>query len=95
MHILKRLEVPREEFHFARDIIDRQLGQMVRLVDDLLDVSRITRGKIILQKERLDAKQSLLSYPQLAALLVGWKHRGNIERLMAGQEPRVGEKKAD
>jgi signal transduction histidine kinase/DNA-binding response OmpR family regulator len=54
VHILKRLEVHREEFHFARDIIDRQLSQMVRLVDDLLDVSRITRGKIILQKERLD-----------------------------------------
>jgi len=30
----------------ARDIIDRQLGHMVRLVDDLLDVSRITRGKL-------------------------------------------------
>src|SRR5690606_2188595 len=30
----------------ARDIIERQLGHMVRLVDDLLDVSRITRGKL-------------------------------------------------
>jgi signal transduction histidine kinase len=33
-------------------IIDRQLKQLVRLVDDLLDVSRITRGKIELHKER-------------------------------------------
>jgi signal transduction histidine kinase len=33
-------------------IIDRQLKQLVRLVDDLLDVSRITRGKIDLHKER-------------------------------------------
>ena len=30
----------------ARDIIERQLDHMVRLVDDLLDVSRITRGKL-------------------------------------------------
>jgi signal transduction histidine kinase len=33
-------------------IIDRQLKQLVRLVDDLLDVSRITRGKIELRNER-------------------------------------------
>ncbi len=33
----------------ARDVIDRQLSHMVRLVDDLLDVSRITRGKIQLR----------------------------------------------
>ncbi len=35
----------------ARDIMDRQLRQMVRLVDDLLDVSRITTGKLSLQSE--------------------------------------------
>jgi PAS domain S-box-containing protein len=35
-------------------IIDRQLNHLVRLIDDLLDVSRISRGKIQLQKERLD-----------------------------------------
>src|SRR5438270_8092357 len=35
-------------------IIDRQVSHLVRLVDDLLDVSRISQGKIQLQKERLD-----------------------------------------
>jgi signal transduction histidine kinase len=34
--------------------MDRQLGQLVRLVDDLLDVSRITHNKIALTKERVD-----------------------------------------
>jgi CheY-like chemotaxis protein len=34
-------------------IIDRQLKQLVRLVDDLLDVSRLTRGKIELRTERI------------------------------------------
>ncbi len=38
----------------ARQMMDRQLGHMVRLIDDLLDVSRITRGKIELRKERVD-----------------------------------------
>jgi CheY-like chemotaxis protein len=34
--------------------MDRQLGQMARLIDDLLDVSRITRGKLELRKERVE-----------------------------------------
>ena len=33
-------------------MMERQLGQMVRLIDDLLDLSRISRGKIELRKER-------------------------------------------
>ncbi len=38
----------------AREVIDRQVGQLVRLVDDLLDVSRITANKIQLRREPLD-----------------------------------------
>jgi PAS domain S-box-containing protein len=38
----------------AREMMDRQLNHLVRLVDDLLDVSRIVRGKIELRKELLD-----------------------------------------
>lgn len=37
----------------AQDIIERQLAHMVRLVEDLLDVSRITRGRLTLRKERV------------------------------------------
>ena len=40
--------------HAARGTMERQLGQLIRLVDDLLDVSRITRGTIELRKERVD-----------------------------------------
>jgi len=39
---------------WGRDVIERQVEQLTRLVDDLLDVSRITRGKIQLQLEPLD-----------------------------------------
>jgi CheY-like chemotaxis protein len=38
----------------ARSVMERQVGQMVRLVDDLLDISRITRGKLHLRKERVE-----------------------------------------
>jgi PAS domain S-box-containing protein len=38
----------------ARAMMERQLGQMVRLIDDLMDLSRISRGKIELRKERVE-----------------------------------------
>ncbi|WP_439628310.1 PAS domain S-box protein [Gemmata sp.] len=38
----------------ARSMMERQLGQMVRLVDDLLDMSRINQGKLELRKERVE-----------------------------------------
>lgn len=46
------LKGPREPtLQAARDVIDRQTQHMVRLVDDLLDISRITRGKLELRRE--------------------------------------------
>ncbi len=38
----------------AREMMERQMRHMVRLVDDLLDVSRITRGKMELRRQRVD-----------------------------------------
>ena len=43
-----------EAIEQARAMMERQLGQMVHLVDDLLDLSRISRGKIELRKERVE-----------------------------------------
>jgi PAS domain S-box-containing protein len=39
---------------WSRDVIERQTAHLGRLVDDLLDVSRITSGRLTLQRERLD-----------------------------------------
>jgi PAS domain S-box-containing protein len=38
----------------AWSVIDRQVGRLIRLVDDLLDISRVTRGKLALQKRVMD-----------------------------------------
>ncbi|WP_443750008.1 response regulator [Asticcacaulis solisilvae] len=43
----------------ALGLMDRQVKQMVRLVDDLMDVARITRGKIVLKKQRLELSDVL------------------------------------
>ncbi len=51
----KPTDDPTEQW--ARGVLQRQTGQMARLVDDLLDVSRITRGAIALDKKTLDARE--------------------------------------
>jgi PAS domain S-box-containing protein len=48
-----RLATDASDRHQALEMMDRQLGQLVRLVDDLLDISRITRNKLELRKARL------------------------------------------
>ncbi len=50
--LLSGLEAPNVQW--ATDVIDRQVRQMTRLVDDLLEVSRITTGKLEIRKETLD-----------------------------------------
>ena len=42
-----------------RAMMERQLGQMVHLIDDLLDLSRISRGKIDLRKERIELASAI------------------------------------
>ena len=43
----------------ARRIVDRQLAHMTQLLDDLLDLSRITRGVLQLRRERLDLRSAV------------------------------------
>jgi signal transduction histidine kinase/DNA-binding response OmpR family regulator len=57
IHILRFRGSGDPELREVQDMIDRQVQHMVRLVDDLLDVSRITSGKIRLQKEPVDLAQ--------------------------------------
>ncbi len=54
LEIMRRGPPADEQTAWAQAVIARQLGQMTRLVDDLLDVSRITRGKIKLEMESVD-----------------------------------------
>jgi CHASE1-domain containing sensor protein len=54
----------------SQELIDRQIGQMVRLIDDLLDVSRITRGKIELRREKLLLSQAVSSAVETAMPLI-------------------------
>lgn len=50
-HVLGRLHTQEPRIQWAQQIIERQVHHLSRLVDDLLDVSRIVRGKVALQME--------------------------------------------
>jgi PAS domain S-box-containing protein len=56
IEILRMSDIDTADLEWTRDIIGRQIDQMTRLVDDLMDVSRITRGKIELRKQRLELR---------------------------------------
>jgi signal transduction histidine kinase len=51
---LMRMDPSEPRLQWAQEVIHRQLVSLTRLVDDLLDVSRITRGKITLSRQPLD-----------------------------------------
>jgi len=54
VYVLERASPGGEQAKRARQVIDRQAQHLTRLVEDLLDVTRISRGKINLQRERVD-----------------------------------------
>jgi signal transduction histidine kinase len=53
VHIMQGDDVPMHSMVWARDVIGRQADHMARLIDDLLDVSRIVQGKVTVKPEKL------------------------------------------
>ncbi|MGK5023071.1 hybrid sensor histidine kinase/response regulator [Janthinobacterium sp. LB2P10] len=58
----------------VRDVMERQVNQMVHLVNDLLDVARITRGQIELKRERTDLKTIIASAVETSMPLIEAGH---------------------
>ncbi|MGH8666149.1 MAG: hybrid sensor histidine kinase/response regulator, partial [Burkholderiales bacterium] len=54
VQLLKLSAVDHPAVRTVQDIMDRQVDHMVRLIDDLLDVSRITRGKLALRRQSVE-----------------------------------------
>jgi len=73
---LKIIGPPDPQIQTLRDMMDRQVTHMSRLVDDLLDVSRITRNKIQLRKERLELMTAVVRAVETSRPLIdARKHR--------------------
>ena len=60
----------------VHEMMDRQLGQLIHLVDDLLDIARITRGRIELKKEAIDLRTAVtMAVESSSALIEAGRHR--------------------
>jgi signal transduction histidine kinase len=70
----------------ARAIAERQVKHMVRLVDDLLDVSRISRGKIALQRGRVALRAVVEAAVETSRSLIGsFGHQLHVQEI----DPRI------
>src|SRR5262249_12261927 len=59
LHLIGRLDIDDAKLARNLQVIERQVQQVNRLVDDLLDASRIARGKIEVRRTRLDLTRTL------------------------------------
>jgi PAS domain S-box-containing protein len=71
LHVLERAAPGTEAAKRALAVIDRQVVQMTRLIDDLLDVTRIARGKVHVHREPLDLRDVVVRAAE--------DHRGAFE----------------
>jgi PAS domain S-box-containing protein len=69
----------------ASEMLQRQVGQMARLVDDLLDMSRVTRGQIELRKERVELAPILRQAVESAGAL--YRHMNHELTVSLPREP--------
>lgn len=67
VELLRNSPLSESKLPWARDLLQRQLQHLKRLIDDLLDVSRITSGRVQLQRETLDLN-SIVEHSVDAAL---------------------------
>jgi signal transduction histidine kinase/ActR/RegA family two-component response regulator len=70
LHLLRRAGGAVEQHDWALEVMQRQLQQLTRLIDDLLDVARITRGKVMLKRERVDARDVIRNAIELSMPLI-------------------------
>jgi CheY-like chemotaxis protein len=61
LHIMRMLKIEDPAALKSIQILERQVGHVVRMVDDLMDVARLERGKVVLKKERLDLNRVVSS----------------------------------
>jgi signal transduction histidine kinase/ActR/RegA family two-component response regulator len=74
--------LPRPREH---GVMERQLKHLVRLVDDLLDVARITRGKVVIERKRVDLTE--VTKAAFEAYELRARERGLEYRLHSAQHP--------
>ncbi|HMF36804.1 MAG TPA: CHASE3 domain-containing protein [Isosphaeraceae bacterium] len=85
IHVMRLAGQDRATIDGSRAMIERQVQQMVRLVDDLLDLSRISRGQIELRTERVELATILTSAVETSRPLI--EQSGHELTIALPQEP--------
>lgn len=70
LEVLKRADGDTEILKRAQETIERQLGQMVRLVDDLLDLNRVTHDRLELRRSEVDLSSVIQQAVEVARPLI-------------------------
>jgi PAS domain S-box-containing protein len=83
LHILERSSPPDPTMTSTLSMMDRQMSHLVRLVDDLLDVSRITRGKLELRRQKIFLAEVLERAVDASRSLIDAQHHQMIIDLRA------------
>ena len=81
VYLLKMMSVPDPMFEKYRDMIDKQARHITRLVDDLLDVSRMELGKVELRRQPLDLNQSAAAAVETCMPLINARRHSVTLRL--------------
>jgi signal transduction histidine kinase len=85
VQLMRKKPMADPQLAWSRDVIERQLGHLTRLVDDLLDVSRITRGKINLTREPVDVGSLVARAVETVQPMI--TERGHQLRVEVPREP--------
>jgi PAS domain S-box-containing protein len=91
IEVMRMREPTDESTVWARDVIARQTAQLTRLVDDLLDVSRITLGKITLNRAALDLRPIVAQAVEAAQPLLMARHHQLTTEISASPLPIWGD----
>jgi signal transduction histidine kinase len=70
LEVLQLKDLPDRELRWARGVIDRQVRHLARLVDDLLDISRIVRGSMELRREPVEVARIVADAVEVCRPLV-------------------------
>jgi signal transduction histidine kinase len=70
VEVMRRVAPPDPKLTMAREVVDRQVSLLARLVEELLDVSRISQGKIVLKREPVELARVIAHSVETARPLI-------------------------
>jgi len=81
LDIMRGMDLGDQNLRWAREVLERQVGHMIRLVDDLLEVSRIARGTLKIETEPMALGDALERAAEAARPLIeARKHRVSVQQ---------------